>query len=77
MANLLERITIDPAICHGKPTVRGLRYPVDSILDLLSSGMTAEEILADYTDLERDDILAVLAYAAHLARVKSISQPAA
>ena len=55
------RITIDPAICHGKPTVRGLRYPVETILELLSAGMTHEEILADYPDLEREDILAVLA----------------
>jgi uncharacterized protein (DUF433 family) len=61
LMNLLERITIKPDICHGKPTVRGLRYPVEMILELLSSGMTPEEILADYEDLEREDILAVLA----------------
>ena len=59
---LLERINIDPAICHGKPTVRGLRYPVDTILDLLSSGMSHEEILADYEDLESEDIRAVIEY---------------
>lgn len=58
-----DRITIDPAICHGKPCIRGLRYSVDFILELLSSGMTVEEILHDYEDLERDDILAVLAFA--------------
>lgn len=57
---LLDRITIDPQIRHGKPTVRGLRYPVEMILELLSSGMTVDEILADYEDLEREDILAVL-----------------
>ena len=62
----MDRITIDPAICHGRPTVRGLRYPVETILELLSSGMTYDEILADYEDLEREDILAVLAYAARL-----------
>jgi uncharacterized protein (DUF433 family) len=62
----MQRITIDPAICHGKPTVRGLRYPVQTILELLSSGMSYEEVLADYPDLEREDILAVLAYAARL-----------
>lgn len=61
----MERITINPAVCHGKPTVRGLRYPVETILELLSSGMTTDEILADYEDLEREDILAVLAYAVH------------
>ena len=57
-----SRITIDPTVCHGKPTIRGLRYPVETILELLSSGMTTEEILADYEDLERDDILAVFAH---------------
>jgi uncharacterized protein (DUF433 family) len=62
MDALLSRITIDPAVCHGKPCVRGLRYPVETLLELLSSGMTVDEILADYEDLERDDLLAVLAY---------------
>lgn len=60
----LERITSDPAICHGKPTVRGLRYPVEMLLELLASGMTIEEILDDYEDLERDDILAALEFGA-------------
>ncbi len=50
--NLLQRITINSEICHGKPCIRGLRYPVELILELLSSGMTADEILADYEDLE-------------------------
>lgn len=68
----MERITIDPEICHGKPTIRGLRYPVETILELLSAGMTYEEILADYEDLEREDILAVLAYAKRLSQVKRI-----
>jgi uncharacterized protein (DUF433 family) len=54
-----QRITIDPNICHGKPVIRGLRYPVEMILELLSGGMSIEEILADYEDLEREDILAV------------------
>ena len=66
----MERITIDPNICHGKPTIRGLRYPVEMVLELLSSGMTTDQILADYPDLERADILAVLTYAARLAQVK-------
>ena len=69
---LLERIVIDPTICHGKPTLRGLRYPVETILELLSSGMTVEEILADYEDLERDDILAALAYATRVTQIKRI-----
>jgi uncharacterized protein (DUF433 family) len=58
--SLSERITMDPEICHGKPTIRGLRYTVESILELLSSGMAIEEILSDYEVLERDDILAAL-----------------
>ena len=71
-SELLERISANPSICHGKPCIRGLRYPVDMILDLLSAGMTSEEILADYDDLEPEDILAVLAYAARLSQVKRI-----
>ncbi|GLJ62474.1 hypothetical protein GCM10017576_26040 [Microbacterium barkeri] len=63
----LERITVDPAVMHGQPTVRGLRYSVSLILELLSSGMSMDEILEDYADLEQDDILAALEYAARLA----------
>lgn len=70
--NLADRITIDPEICHGKPTIRGLRYPVETILELLSSGMTNDEILADYEDLQREDILAVLDFARRLSQVKRI-----
>jgi uncharacterized protein (DUF433 family) len=72
MDALLSRIRIDPAVCHGKPCVRGLRYPVETLLELLSSGMTIDEILADYEDLERDDLLAVLAFAARLARTRRL-----
>ena len=71
-SRLLERITIDPEVCHGKPCVRGLRYPVDMILTLLSAGTSGEEILSDYDDLEPDDILAALAFAARLSRVKQL-----
>lgn len=73
MDPLLARITIDPAVCHGKPCIRGLRYPVETLLDLLSGGMTTDDILADYEDLERDDVRAALAYAARLSRGKRIS----
>lgn len=72
MKTLLSRITIDPAICHGKPCVRGLRYPVEMLLELLSSGMTIDDILADYEDLEREDLLAVLAFAARLSKTKQL-----
>jgi uncharacterized protein (DUF433 family) len=70
----LNRITINPQICHGKPIIRNLRYPVETILELLSSGMSIEQILNDYKDLEREDILACLNYAAKLSRVKSINR---
>jgi uncharacterized protein (DUF433 family) len=69
---LLARITLDPNICHGKPCIRGLRYPVEFILELLSAGMSIDEILADYDDLEQDDILAALQFATRLTQVKSI-----
>ncbi|NBC84394.1 MAG: DUF433 domain-containing protein [Bacteroidetes bacterium] len=72
MDNLLTRITIDPEICHGKPTIRGLRYPVENMLELLASGMTIDELLNDYPDLEKEDFLACLAYASKLVHVKSI-----
>ena len=61
--SLLARITSSPDICHGKPCVRGLRYPVETLLELLSSGMSQEEILSDYVDLEKDDLVAALAFA--------------
>jgi uncharacterized protein (DUF433 family) len=70
--DLLERITINPEICHGKPCIRNLRYPVEVILELLSAGMTNEEILADYDDLEYEDILAALAFATRLTQVKRL-----
>jgi uncharacterized protein (DUF433 family) len=70
MDDLLKRITVDPQICHGKPVVRGLRYPVEMLLELMSAGMTTDEILADYEDLEREDLLAVLSYATRLSQVK-------
>lgn len=56
--HLLTRITVDSEICHGKPTVRGMRYPVEMILDLLAAGMSHDEIREDYPALEDDDILA-------------------
>ncbi len=60
----LDRITTVPDICHGQPTIRGLRYPVETLLELLASGMTIEQIIADHPDLEREDLLAALEFAA-------------
>jgi uncharacterized protein (DUF433 family) len=62
-----ERITVDPAVCAGKPCIRGLRFPVARILGLLAAGETREKILADYPYLEAADIDAALRYAAFLA----------
>ena len=69
---LLQRITINPDVCHGKPCIRGLRYPVEFLFDLLSGGMSESEILEDYPDLETADLRAVYSYAAKLSRVKQI-----
>ena len=60
----LDRITTDASVCHGKPVIRGMRYPVQMLLELLASGMSLEEVLDDYPDLERDDLLAALQFAA-------------
>jgi uncharacterized protein (DUF433 family) len=69
---LLDRITLDPAVCHGKPCIRGLRYPVEMLLELMSSGMSNEAILSDYEDIQPEDLQAVLAYAARLAKTRSM-----
>ena len=63
MAKLIDRITIDPEICHGKPCIRNMRWPVEVIIDMLGSGMSYEEILEDHPELEKEDILACLNFA--------------
>jgi len=70
--SLLSRITIDPVICHGKPVIRGLRYPVESILEYLAAGDTIDDLLAEFSDLVSEDILACLAYAAQAIKTKSV-----
>jgi uncharacterized protein (DUF433 family) len=70
MADLLSRITINPAQCGGRPCIRGMRIRVQDILEMLAGGMTSAQILADYEELEADDIAAALAYAA-----KAVSHP--
>lgn len=72
--DLLKRITLNPDVCFGKPTIRNLRYPVEMILDLLAAGMTFEELLEDYPDLEREDLQACLLFAGKLMKVNSINQ---
>ncbi len=70
MQNLLNRITINPNICHGKPTIRGKRITVQTILEYLAAGDSIEDILEQYPNLEREDILAAIQFAAHLADSK-------
>jgi uncharacterized protein (DUF433 family) len=75
MPNPLERISVDPNVCFGKPCVRGTRIWVSLILDLLASGMTADEVIAEYPRLQKDDILAALAYGAEMARERFVDLP--
>jgi uncharacterized protein (DUF433 family) len=70
MVDLLSRITINPAQCGGRPCIRGMRIRVQDILEMLAGGMTSAQILADYEELEADDIAAALTYAA-----KAVSHP--
>ncbi len=63
MSDLLKRITIRPEQCHGRPCIRGMRIRVADILEMLANGISADEILQDFPDLERDDIKAVLEFA--------------
>ncbi len=73
----MYRITSNPDICHGKPCIRGLRYPVQSVLEWLAGGMTVADVLVDYPDLEADDIYAALAYAARLTQTNRVEPLAA
>jgi uncharacterized protein (DUF433 family) len=70
-ANLLDRITIDPGICHGKPILRGLRYPVEGILEYLGGGDTFEEVLAEFPDLEMEDLQACIQFATQSLKLRS------
>ena len=63
MNNLFNRITIDKNVCNGKPSIRGMRFTVSQMLELVAAGMTSEEILSDYPYIEADDIVACLQYA--------------
>ena len=72
--DLIKRITSNPDICFGKPTIRNSRYTVEMILDLLAAGMTNKELVNDYSGLEEDDIKACLLFASKLIKVKSISK---
>jgi uncharacterized protein (DUF433 family) len=71
MSDLLSRITIDPEICHGKPAIRHLRHPVESLLEYLVAGDAFEDLLTEFPDLERDDLPACLEFAAQSLKLKS------
>ena len=74
--SLLSRITVDPEICHGKPCIRGLRYPVETILEYLAGGDTIEDLLKESSGfLERKDILACHEFARRMLTAKSIHLP--
>ena len=77
MENLLTRITINPEVAHGKPSIRNTRYTVEGILEYLAGGDTSEDILSEFPDLQREDILACIAYATASMKFKDIQVPAA
>ena len=75
MTDLLDRISIDPAVCGGKPCIKGTRFWVSFVLDLLATGMSEAELRAEYPALTREDVLAAIAYAAEAARERVIPVP--
>lgn len=72
MNPLLERISIDPNVCFGKPCIKGTRIWVSLVLDFLADGMTTDEIIAEYPYLKQDDILAAIAYGADMSRQRYV-----
>jgi uncharacterized protein (DUF433 family) len=75
MNEILSRIAVDPQVCFGKPCIRGTRIWVSLLLDFLASGATIEEILEDYPQLKREDILAAIAYGAEMSRERYVDLP--
>jgi uncharacterized protein (DUF433 family) len=75
MTSRLDRISIDPAVCGGRPCIRGTRIWVSLVLDLLAGGMSEAELLAEYPALTHDDVLAAIAYGAEAARERMIPVP--
>ena len=75
MNALLERITVDPNVCFGKPCVRGTRIWVSLLLDFLAAGMTVQDILVEYPQLQREDVLAAIAYGAEMSRERFVDLP--
>lgn len=77
MNTLLERVTIDPNVCGGKPCIKGTRIWVSLVLDLLAGGMAESELLAEYPQFSHEDVLAAIAYGAEAARERIVLVPAA
>lgn len=75
MKTLLERISIDPNVCSGKPCIKGTRLWVSLILDMLACGMTDNELLEEYPQLKHEDILAAMAYGAEMSRERYVDIP--
>jgi uncharacterized protein (DUF433 family) len=75
MNALLDRITIDPEVCGGKPCIKGTRIWVSLVLDFLADGMTESELLAEYPQLAHEDVLAAIAYGAEAARERIVPVP--
>lgn len=73
MKKLLSRITINSEICHGKPTIRNTRYMVESILEYLAGGDSVDDLLQEFPDLKKEDILACIAYANKAVKLKTPS----
>ncbi|MFN2425496.1 MAG: DUF433 domain-containing protein [Candidatus Binatia bacterium] len=68
---------VDPSVCHGKPVIRGLRYPVESMLEYLAAGDSIDDRLAEFPDLQREDLLACLEFAAAAIKLKTLHVPTA
>ena len=75
MNNLLTRISVDPRVCSGKPCIRGTRIWVSLLLDFLAAGSSMEEILSQYPQLQREDLLAAIAYGAEMSRERFVDLP--
>ena len=75
MNELLGRISVDPQVCFGKPCIRGTRIWVSLLLDFLASGAAIEEVLEEYPHLQREDVLAAIAYGAEMSRERYVELP--
>ena len=75
MRELLDRISVNPRVCFGKPCIKGTRIWVSLLLDMLADGMTIEDILKEYPHLKREDLLAAMAYGAEMSRERYVDVP--